>query len=164
MADIMKLGEKNPNYLGSFDLDDIPSRELTLTIKDFKEEEITTNGQKQVVTICCFVEDYKPMIFNATNKKRLVKLYGTKQSEKLAGKLITICTEKVKAFGEIHDALRVKKVIPTAKAAPIPKCENCGADILPAGNMNAEQVAVYTKGKYGQALCSTCATAKAKEV
>lgn len=164
MADIMKLGEKNPNYLGSFDLADIPSKELTLTIKDFREEEITTNGQKQVVTLCCFAEDYKPMIFNATNKKRLVKLYKTKQSESLAGKLITICIEKVKAFGEIHDALRIKNVIPTAKTSPVPKCEICGADILPAGSMNSEQVAAYTKNKYGQALCSLCATAKAKGV
>ena len=36
MADIMLMGEKNPNYLGSFDLYDMSARELTLTIKNIK--------------------------------------------------------------------------------------------------------------------------------
>lgn len=161
--DIMKLGEKNPNYLGSYDLADVLGKEITVTIKDFKEEEITTNGQKQVVTVCEFIEDYKPMIFNVTNKKRVAKLYGTKHSEKLVGKLLTICTEKVKAFGEIHDALRVKKVIPAAPKKNLPKCTECGNDIQAYKSMSAEQMVKYTMDKYGKALCPDCALKEGKK-
>jgi hypothetical protein len=44
------------------------------------------------------------------------------------------------------------------------KCEMCGADILPRAGMNSEQMAAYTKAKYGKELCGDCATkAKAEE-
>ena len=37
MPDIMKMG-KNPNYLGSWDLDELPNREATLTIAKIVDE------------------------------------------------------------------------------------------------------------------------------
>lgn len=161
--DIMEIGERNPFYLGSFDFYDLPMKELTLTIADIKEEVIPMKGEKGgSEAVCYFVENYKPMILNATNKKRLAKLYGTRSKRKLAGKRITIITEKVKAFGKIHDALRIKEVIPVAANVPAPKCEECGGDITAFGSMNAHQVASYTKERYGKSLCSRCAT-KAKE-
>ncbi|MEE3475629.1 MAG: hypothetical protein VZQ79_09825, partial [Ruminococcus sp.] len=46
----------------------------------------------------------------------------------------------------------------------VPKCESCGGEIQPRGNNSAEQIAAYTKKKYGQALCSTCATRMATEL
>lgn len=162
--DIMKMG-KNPNYLGSWDLEDVPNHELTLTIKEIAEEKVVTQTQQEIVAVCRFKEDYKPMILNPTNKKRLVKLYKTRDSEKLAGKRITITTEKVRAFGDIHDALRIKTVVPPAgkKPAAVIKCESCGKPIEPRSNMTAEQFAEYTRGKTGKALCWDCATKIANE-
>ena len=44
--DIMRMG-KNPNYMGSWDLDDLPNREITLTIERIVDEEVFTNGQQE---------------------------------------------------------------------------------------------------------------------
>lgn len=160
--DIMKMG-KNPNYLGSWDIDEIPNRQLTLTIARIVDEEVVNAGQKEVCTVAHWVEsDFKPMILNVTNKKRICKLYKTKDTEKLKGKAVIIGTEKVKAFGAVHDALRIVQRLPEVKAAVAPKCENCGRDIAPSGSMTADQVAAYTTKKYGKRLCGECATAIAQ--
>ena len=162
--DIMKMG-KNPNYLGSWDIEDIPNKELVLTIADIRDEKVTANGRDEVCTVCYFTNStYKPMILNVTNKKTLAKLYKTKESEKLKGKAVAIGIEKVKAFGDVHDALRIKKKIPELVQKALPKCEQCGQDIMAASGMTAEQVASYTKEKYGSCLCGKCASEKKKAV
>lgn len=161
MADIMKMGS-NPEYLGSWDLDEVPGRELTLTIEKIVDEEVTADGRKETCTVIYWKEKaFKKFIINVTNKKTLCKLYKTKDTEKLKGKSVIIGVEKVKAFGDIHDALRIRKRIPEVKNAPAPKCEECGKDITPYSTMTAEQVAAYTKTQYGKALCIECG-AKAK--
>ena len=110
--DIMRMG-KNPNYMGSWDLDDLPNREITLTIERIVDEEVFTNGQKENCTACYWTDKaYKPMILNVTNKKAICKLYKTKDTEKLKGKSVIIGTEQVKAFGGVHDALRIRPRIP----------------------------------------------------
>lgn len=157
--DIMKMG-KNPNYLGSWDLEEVPGHELTLTIDHIKDEEVVANGKGENCTVCYWTDKaYKPMILNITNKKTLCKLHKTKDTEKLKGKSVIIGIDKVKAFGDIHDALRIRKRIPQVANAVLPKCEKCGKDITTFGSMTPEQVAAYTKKQYGQALCSECATA-----
>lgn len=161
--DIMKMG-KNPNYLGSWDLDELPNHEVILTIDKIIDEEVVTNGQKENCTVCHWTDkNFKPMILNVTNKKRICKLYKTKDTEKLKGKSVIITTEKVKAFGDVHDALRIKPRIPQVKNTPAPKCESCGKDIGASGSMTPEQVAAYTKKKYGKCLCGECATAIAQQ-
>lgn len=166
MPDIMKLGDP-PQYLGSWDCTD---GELILTIADFKEEVIEGDkGRKERKCVMYFAEkDVRPMVVNLTNRKMLAKLYHTTDSTKLRGKLVKIGTDKVKAFGDIHDALRIRPVVPTApkQSAPAkdaPKCAECGKPIAAAGGMNPEQVAQYTAKKYGKALCGECATKAAKE-
>lgn len=58
---------------------------------------------------CCTVHfnECKPMVANSTNLKRIAKLLGSPFVEDWTNKRITLTTEKVKAFGEIHDAVRV---------------------------------------------------------
>ena len=161
--DIMKMG-KNPNYLGSWDLDELPNKELTLVIEKIKDEAVVANNREENCTVCYFTDKaYKPMILNVTNKKRLCKMYKTKSTEKLEGKAITIGIEKVKAFGDIHDALRIKTTVPTVPNKAAPKCENCKKDISAFSGMNPDQLAAYTKKQYGKALCSECATAEANK-
>ena len=165
MADIMKMG-KNPNYLGSWDLDELPNREVTLTIGQIKDEKVIgADGRESICTVCYWTDTaFKPMILNVTNKKTIAKLYKTKDTEKLKGKSVIIGTEKVKAFGDIHDALRIRSRIPVApmQDADLPKCESCGKVITAAGNMNPAQVADYRKKRYGKALCNDCAKAAAE--
>ena len=158
MPDIMKMG-KNPNYLGSWDLDELPNREVTLTIERINDEEVVAAGQKEICTVCHWTDKaFKPMILNVTNKKTICKLYKTKDTEKLKGKPVIIGIERVKAFGDIYDALRIRARIPQVQTAQKPKCEGCGKDINAFGKMTADQVAAYNKKKYGKALCADCAT------
>lgn len=153
----------NPNYLGAYSIEN--GQDLILTIKYVQEEKVTgTDGKKDDCVVCHFVENAKPMILNATNMKTITKLYKTPYIEEWAGKKIQIGVEKVKAFGDIVEALRIRKIIPNIQSAALPKCENCGNDIQPLNSMTSEQVAAYTRSKYGQALCSVCATKKAQEV
>ena len=162
--DIMKMG-KNPNYLGSWDLEELPNRELTLTIGQIKDEKVVGNdGRESVCTVCYWTDKaFKPMILNVSNKKTIAKLYKTKETEKLVGKAVTIGIEKVKAFGDIHDALRIRARIPmTQMQGELPKCEQCGKGITAAGSMNPAEVAAYRKKRYGVALCNDCAKAAAE--
>lgn len=162
MSDIMKMG-KNPNYLGSWDLEEMPNREVTLTIDKIVDEKVIAAGNSETCTVCYWTDNgYKPMILNITNKKTLAKLYKTKDTDKLKGKSVVIGIEKVKAFGDIHDALRIRPRVPQPVNAVKPKCEECGGDIDAAGRMTPDQVAAYTKKKYGQALCGSCAKAAAE--
>jgi hypothetical protein len=160
--DIMKMGQA-PGYLGSWDLLELPNKEVTLTIDKIVDEEVVADGRKEICTVIHWKEkDYLPMIINITNKKAIAKLYNTKDTEKLKGKAVIIGIEKVKAFGDIHDALRIRKRIPPKKTAVLPKCEQCGKDINGFGNMTPEQMASYTALKYGKPLCSECASALAQ--
>lgn len=153
----------NPNYLGAYSIEN--GQDLILTIKYVQEEKVTgTDGKKDDCVVCHFIENAKPMILNATNMKTITKLYKTPYIEEWAGKKIQIGIEKVKAFGDIVEGLRIRKNIPSVQSAILPKCEVCGNDIQPLSSMTAEQVAEYTRSKYGQALCSACATKKAQEV
>lgn len=164
MADIMKMGQ-NPDYLGSWDIEDHPGKEVTLTIEKIVDEEVVAAGQKEVCTVCHWTDkNFKKMILNITNKKTLCKLYKTKDTEQLKGKSVIIGIEKVKAFGDIHDALRIRKRIPAKAEAPAQKCEECGKDIAASNGMTSKQLADYTKKKYGKCLCAECATAAAKAV
>ena len=162
MADIMKMG-KNPTFLGSWDIEELPNKEIILTIDHITDEEVVTNSQKEICTVCYWAEkDAKKMILNVVNKKALARLYHTKDTEKLKGKAVVIGIDKVKAFGGIHDALRIRHRIPQVQTQAAPKCEQCGNDIAASGSMNPEQVAAYTKTKYGKCLCAGCATAIAQ--
>ena len=156
MADIMLMG-KNPNFLGSWDLYDMPGQEITVTIKNITDEEVINNGKSEGCTVAHFVENVKPMILNLTNKKTLAKLYKTKETSNLAGKRITIGYEKVKAFGKVTDALRIKNVTPSAPTVVAPKCADCGGDITAAFGMAPDAVAAYTTKGYGRQLCAECA-------
>lgn len=161
MPDIMKMG-KNPNFLGSWDLEELPGREVTLTIARIVDEDVVTSGSKERCTVCYWTDKaYQPMILNVTNKKMLCKLYKTKDTDKLAGKAVVIGVSEVKAFGDVHDALRIRKRIP--KVAVAPKCADCGNDIQGSGNRSAEYIAKYTAQQYGDSLCFSCATKRAEK-
>lgn len=144
----------NPNYLGAYSIED--GKDLVLTISNVKQEQVIgTDGKKEDCIVCYFTDAPKPMILNATNAKQIQKLLETPYIEKWAGHKVQIGIEKVKAFGDVVEALRVRKTLPKAGVAI--KCEECKENITAANGMTDEQLAKYTQTKYGKKLCAVCA-------
>lgn len=151
----------NPLYLGSYSIED--GKDLILTISDVREEQVVgADGKKEDCTVCYFSDADKPMILNSTNAKMISKVLGTPYIEEWRGHKIQIGIERVKAFGDVVDALRVRKTAPK-ELAPI-ACESCGKPIQPMSGMSAAQVAAYTAKKYGARLCADCAKRVAAEI
>ena len=143
----------NPEYLGAYSIED--GRDLVLTIKSVGIEKVVgADGKKEDCVVCHWVENAKPMILNSTNMKMITKLLNTPYIEQWAGHKIQIGVEKVKAFGDVVDALRVRKSLPKDKTI---LCERCGKPIMAAFNMTAEQFAAYTKKNTGTSVCAACA-------
>lgn len=148
----------NPDYLGAYALE--PGQDLIVTIKSVANEVVTgADGKKETCLVMRFADDVKPMILNATNSKTITKLLKTPYIEEWTGRKIQIYTEKVKAFGEVVDALRIRPFLPVEKQLV---CANCGKAIEGYGKSSAETIAKHTLSKYGKMLCSECAT-KASE-
>lgn len=158
----------DPNYLGSWDLQ---NGNITVTIKRV-EQKLIFNQTKQKEEACAIAEftdpGIKPMVLNKTNCKTVQKLTGSPFIESWAGQRVEIKVEKVKAFGEVVDALRISKTAPAAAQKPQPqpqepiKCVDCGETVTEFGGYSPQQVAANTKFKYGRVLCAECAK-KAKE-
>ena len=144
----------NPDYLGSYALE--PGKDLIATIHTVGNEEVTgSDGKKEICSVIHFVEGVKPMILNATNNKTIAKLFKTPYIEQWSGRKIQIYTEKVKAFGEVWDALRIRPFLPVEKEL---LCADCGKRIEAFGKTSADVVAKHTLNTYGRMLCSECAT------
>lgn len=152
-----------PNYLGAYSIED--GKDLILTIKNVREEQVTgSDGKKDDCVVCYFYENVKPMILNSTNMKMIAKIYKTNFIEDWVGKKIQVGVEQVRSFGDIVDALRVRKIIPKEQSEPVQTfvCESCGNELKAASGLSPQQLAAYTKNKYGRTFCAECA-AKAKK-
>lgn len=97
----------NPNYLGSYSLE--PGQDLTVEIIRVQKELVTGAGGEKEECIVATLNGQKPMILNKTNCKTIEKIYGTPYIEEWSGKKVTLYAEKVKAFGEVVEALRIRK-------------------------------------------------------
>lgn len=149
----------NKEYLGSWDLPN--GQDIIATIsKSGPEKVIGADGKKEDCFVIHFSDVEKPMIANMTNSKMIAKLVGSPYIEDWVGKKIQIGVEKVRAFGDVVDALRVRDIV-VQDVKPI-FCEECGQPIQSAYGMTPDQVAAYTTKQYGKQLCAVCA-AKAKE-
>lgn len=118
----------NPNYFGSYAMP-IDGKDVILTIDRVVQEEIiNTDGKKSKEPVAYFRErtnpvtgePQKPMILNATNRKAIAKLAKSPYVEDWAGVQIQIYVDKVKAFGDIHDALRIRSMVNANIQAPKP--------------------------------------------
>lgn len=152
-GDYRKFMDKN--YLGAWDVPD--DGDLILTIDKAARDDVKNErGTERKLTIH-FVEDYKPMILNATNSKAISEACGSTKVEMWAGKRIAIYTEKVTAFGGTTDALRIRPYPPKETKA---YCDNCGSLIERHGDYSVNKIVTMSKSKYGQVLCWDCAMAK----
>lgn len=154
----------NPDYLGAYSLDDGNGKyaDIVATIQYVKVENVTgPDGKKEDCAVAHFSErDLKPMILNTTNMKMLEKLFHSKYIEDWAGRKIQIGVESVKAFGDLVDALRIRKFLPREETAGPAKCSDCENEITPVttdkGVMSAAQLVALSRKRFGADLCADC--------
>ena len=97
----------NPNYIGAHDL--TPGQELKITIQSVSKQMIKGNeGKEEEAVVATIVGAKKPMILNKTNMKIISKVLDSPYIQDWSGKSIIIYAAKVRAFGEMVEALRVK--------------------------------------------------------
>ena len=139
----------NPNYLGSYAFQ--PGEEKALTIASVGLEEVTNpEGGKERLIVAHFQQPEKPLILNKTNCKAIEKLSGTPDVEKWPGTGIILCVQKVPAFGELVEAVRVRPVKPYI-------CSDCGGTITGFSGKTHAEIREYTWKKYKRPLCAVCA-------
>ena len=140
------------NYLGAWDVPD--GEDLILTIDHAARDDVKNErGSERKLTIH-FVEDYKPMILNATNSKAISAAYGSTKVEDWAGKKIAIYTTKVTAFGGTTDALRIRTTAPKVTEA---FCQDCGEEIKPTDGYSVNKIITRSQALFGADRCMDCA-------
>jgi hypothetical protein len=97
--------------------EDLGGKEVTVTIKCMRVEKLGQGPEKEDKAVLYFERATKALILNRTNALAIASLYGG-ETDDWRGKRIILYSEKVRAFGKIHDAVRVKEVRP---AAPHPE-------------------------------------------
>ena len=151
------LAKPDSEYFGGQDLPNLDAK-ITVTIKAYDIEVIRTQKGEIKKGVLHFEENIKPWIVSKEKLMPIKNKYGL-DTDKWIGKKITLYFDPLIKFGrEVTGGVRAE--IP--REAPLPKCEQCGKNISGAGKMNPEQVAAYTKSKYGKALCGECAKAAAE--
>jgi len=131
----------NPDYIGAWALmDGSDNSELTVTIDRITSEMIANTDGKKESCVVAHLKGQKPMVLNATNLKSITKVLGTPYVEQWAGRQITLYVKKVKAFGDVVDALRVRETISKESLTPThPKWSDAKAAIA-AGTVTIEQI------------------------
>lgn len=142
----------NPNYLGSYAFQ--PGEEKPVTIKSITQEEVTNPAEpekgKEICTVAHFVQSEKPLILNKTNSKMIEKLAKSPNVEQWPGVGIILYVQKVKAFGELVDAVRIRPVQPYI-------CSDCGGIITGYGGKSHDEIREHTLKTYKRQLCPACA-------
>lgn len=155
-GDYRKFMDKN--YLGAWDVPD--GEDLILTVDHVACDDVKNERGSEKKLTLRFVEDYKPMILNATNSKNISQAYGSTKVEDWAGKRIAIHTEKVTAFGGTTDALRIRPYPPKVKEV---YCEDCGQLIKDANGYSVNKIVLRSRALFGKDYCYDCSI-KHKEV
>jgi hypothetical protein len=97
---------------------DLQGRTVTLTIKSLAVEEMQTHdGKPERKPVLYFERATKGLVLNRTNAMAIAALYGD-ESDDWRGKRISIYPTRVKAFGAMQDAIRVKEEVP-AQPKPV---------------------------------------------
>lgn len=156
----------DPVYIGEADFE--PGEEKVLTIASINAKEtIVTNEGKSTKAVVHWVENEKSMILNVARAKAIQKATGSPWMDDWIGKKVQLYIDnKVKAFGEIVSAVRVRPYAPKVQQKQEVKsdaeliCENCGKPIPAQFGMTPAQIAENTLQKFGRRLCGSCAQAE----
>ena len=156
-----KFVSPDSTYFGAQDFESLKDK-IIVTIKERGDEEEVMNTKtmkKEKKGVLYFYEDVKPFICNVTNGKTLKEAFGEDADNWIGKKIELYYDPKVKFGRDTVGGVRVKAVLSSDK--PI-FCENCTNALKPFGKMSVDELASYTKKKYGKVLCSDCATQTAK--
>lgn len=155
---------ENPEYIGAYAFQ--PGETKTVTIRSVGREMVTgPDGKSEECTVVRFQENEKPLILNVTNAKMVSRLAGSPYIEQWPGTAIILGVEKVKAFGDVVDAVRVQRQKPVQpeQGKPIPACQDCGGPIEGTEKVSARAIVTAGIKKYGAPLCVNCALKRAEK-
>lgn len=153
----------DPTYIGEADFE--PGEEKVLTIASVAEKEtIVTQEGKSTKAVVHWAEQEKAMILNVARSKAISKVVGSPYFEDWTGKKVQLYIDnKVKAFGEIVSAVRVRSFAPRVKSTEPLICEECGQAVTDCFGLTAEQFVANTKKRWGKTLCGECAKATSEK-
>ena len=108
----------NTDYLGSWDFK--TGEKKVLTVKDVEEKKVyNPNKNKEELSVIMTFQNHPcGMFLNTTNKKVLIKLFGTSDTDQYKGKNITLITKMIRVRGEEMEAVRIADTLPTQPAPP----------------------------------------------
>lgn len=152
MANYVHYQEYFKTFLGGWSFE---NGDETLTIKSIGEEEMydaETGGNKKGLVLH-FEERDLPMVLNVTNAETIADVTGTDKLAEWIGRKIIVGTSKIKAFGKVHDAIRVRSTKPDET---VYKCEDCGQTIKAAAGKQPSELVEIAKRNTGRALCLDC--------
>jgi hypothetical protein len=137
----------NPNYLGSYAFDEDEEKKLKIS-KVTVEKVFNPNDNSEEECLVAHFTDKgtKPLILNTTNKKAIEKAVGSPYIEDWAGQAIQLFTTKIKAFGELVDAVRVRTKQPTLKKPKLTPSHKKWSSIVAnmrKGDLNMDGVKKY---------------------
>ena len=147
----------DPNFINA-ELIGSEGAEMVVTIKDIDFAEYYDEGTKQKVQKqAVFFQETKPLVLNKTNAKTLKRLFSPNSDNPAdsVGHKVILKVEKVKAFGQKVDAIRIKEYSEI-------KCADCGKPIMPWAGHSVSEIVDMGKKNCGRALCVDCMK-KAKE-
>jgi hypothetical protein len=104
--------------------DSLVNKPITLTMRHVSTEAVVVpnTNKTQEKELLYFEQTPKPLILNKTNAKAIAALYGG-ETDAWKGQPLELYTERVKAFGQEHNAVRVRAA---SKEPVLPKLEQAG--------------------------------------
>lgn len=139
----------NSSYIGGWTFED---GDKTYTIKDVQpmlvRNEKNQSGEEKMCVI--FEEIDKPMVLNSTNNETITKVIGSGLFDDWVGKRITIGTERIRAFGDVWDAVRVRPEKPAPVMVSNPATEaqiNRIIELINGGQVNEPAMLKFYKIK-----------------
>ena len=149
----------DPNFIGEADFREGEEKVLTLDYVNCSETITPAEGKSQKAVAHWKEPGNKPMILNVERSKAMEKVAGSPYFEDWVGVSFQLYIKKgIKAFGDTVNAVRVRTYKPRVQAeTPIPKCTDCGGDLIPPQGKDARWMAAYTTKHYGVPLCAGCA-------
>lgn len=131
------------DYLGSHDLYNESKdsySELTVTIKEVKQQEVKNDRGTQVLPVVHFKQAIKPMILNIGNSETIANVAKTPNTNNWSGVNIILHVKSVKAFGSVVDALRIRPYAGVLELPALPDNEKMyerAAKAFAAGKFDA---------------------------
>lgn len=110
----------NTDYIGSWDFK--TGEKKVLTIKEIVQKTVfNPNKNKDELSVIMYFSNHPcGMFLNTTNKKMLIKLFATSETEQYNGKNITLITKMIRVRGEDMEAVRIDSTLPSQPASPTP--------------------------------------------